>query len=35
VARSRGRDGRSLAHLKMLQSLGAKLARLNDVRAIG
>jgi diguanylate cyclase (GGDEF)-like protein len=30
-----GRDGRSLAHLKMLQSLGAELARLNDVRAIG
>jgi diguanylate cyclase (GGDEF)-like protein len=30
-----GRDARSIAHLKMLQSLGAKLARLNDVRAIG
>jgi diguanylate cyclase (GGDEF)-like protein len=35
AAPTRGRDGRSLAHLKMLQSLGAKLARLNDVRAIG
>jgi diguanylate cyclase (GGDEF)-like protein len=34
-APSRGRDARSIAHLKMLQSLGAKLARLNDVRAIG
>ena len=32
---SLGRDARSIAHLKMLQSLGAKLARLNDVRAIG
>lgn len=30
-----GRDVRSIAHLKMLQSLGAKLNRLNDVRAIG
>ena len=30
-----GRDTRSIAHMKMLQSLGAKLARLNDVRAIG
>jgi diguanylate cyclase (GGDEF)-like protein len=35
TAPARGRDARSLAHLKMLQSLGAKLARLNDVRAIG
>jgi diguanylate cyclase (GGDEF)-like protein len=35
TAPTRGRDARSLAHLKMLQSLGAKLARLNDVRAIG
>jgi diguanylate cyclase (GGDEF)-like protein len=34
-ASSGGRDARSIAHLKMLQSLGAKLARLNDVRAIG
>jgi diguanylate cyclase (GGDEF)-like protein len=34
-APARGRDARSIAHLKMLQSLGAKLARLNDVRAIG
>jgi diguanylate cyclase (GGDEF)-like protein len=31
----RGRDARSIAHMKMLQSLGAKLAQLNDVRAIG
>jgi diguanylate cyclase (GGDEF)-like protein len=30
-----GRDTRSIAHMKMLQSLGAKLARLNDVAAIG
>ena len=29
------RDVRSVAHLKMLQSLGAKLNRLNDVREIG
>jgi diguanylate cyclase (GGDEF)-like protein len=34
-AASLGRDARSIAHLKMLQSLGTKLARLNDVRAIG
>jgi GAF domain-containing protein len=30
-----GRDVRSIAHLKMLQSLAGKLNRLNDVRAIG
>jgi diguanylate cyclase (GGDEF)-like protein len=30
-----GRDVRSIAHLKMLQSLGGKLNRLNDVREIG
>jgi diguanylate cyclase (GGDEF)-like protein len=30
-----GRDARSIAHLKMLQSLAGKLARLNDVRDIG
>jgi diguanylate cyclase (GGDEF)-like protein len=29
------RDVRSVAHMKMLQSLGAKLNRLNDVREIG
>ena len=29
------RDVRSVAHLKMLQTLGAKLNRLNDVREIG
>jgi len=29
------RDVRSIAHLKMLQSLGGKLNRLNDVRQIG
>jgi diguanylate cyclase (GGDEF)-like protein len=29
------RDVRSVAHLKMLQSLGGKLNRLNDVREIG
>ncbi len=29
------RDVRSLAHMKMLQSLGGKLNRLNDVREIG
>jgi len=29
------RDARSIAHLKMLQSLGGKLNRLNDVREIG
>ena len=28
-------DVRSIAHLKMLQSLGNKLNRLNDVREIG
>ena len=32
---SAGRDVRSIAHLKMLQSLAGKLNRLNDVRAIG
>jgi diguanylate cyclase (GGDEF)-like protein len=31
----RTRDVRSIAHLKMLQSLGGKLNRLNDVRQIG
>jgi len=31
----RGRDPRSIAHLKMLQSLSGKLARLNDVSQIG
>jgi diguanylate cyclase (GGDEF)-like protein len=30
-----GRDVRSIAHLKMLQSLARKLNRLNDVREIG
>jgi diguanylate cyclase (GGDEF)-like protein len=30
-----GRDVRSIAHLKMLQSLAGKLNRLNDVRKIG
>jgi GAF domain-containing protein len=30
-----GRDARSIAHLKMLQSLAGTLNRLNDVRAIG
>ena len=30
-----GRDVRSIAHLKMLQSLAARLNRLNDVAAIG
>jgi diguanylate cyclase (GGDEF)-like protein len=34
-ASTAGRDVRSIAHLKMLQSLGGKLARLNDVRQIG
>ena len=29
------RDVRSVAHMKMLQSLGGKLNRLNDVRQIG
>jgi diguanylate cyclase (GGDEF)-like protein len=32
---STGRDVRSIAHLKMLQSLAGKLNRLNDVRQIG
>ena len=32
---SAGRDVRSIAHLKMLQSLAGKLNRLNDVRQIG
>ena len=32
---SEGRDVRSIAHLKMLQSLARKLNRLNDVREIG
>ncbi|HEU4448460.1 MAG TPA: diguanylate cyclase [Gaiellaceae bacterium] len=32
---SPGRDVRSIAHLKMLQSLAGKLNRLNDVRQIG
>ena len=32
---SEGRDVRSIAHLKMLQSLAGKLNRLNDVREIG
>jgi diguanylate cyclase (GGDEF)-like protein len=31
----KGRDVRSIAHLKMLQSLSGKLNRLNDVRQIG
>src|SRR5205823_2355310 len=30
-----GRDARSIAHLKMLQSLAGRLSRLNDVREIG
>src|SRR5947199_2206235 len=30
-----GRDVRSIAHMKMLQSLSGKLSRLNDVRKIG
>ena len=34
-ARRAGRDVRSIAHLKMLQSLAGKLNRLNDVRQIG
>jgi diguanylate cyclase (GGDEF)-like protein len=33
--RGRVRDVRSLAHMKMLQSLSGKLSRLNDVREIG
>jgi diguanylate cyclase (GGDEF)-like protein len=32
---SSGRDVRSIAHLKMLQSLAGKLNRLNDMRQIG
>ncbi|MGH2997406.1 MAG: diguanylate cyclase, partial [Gaiellaceae bacterium] len=32
---TRGRDVRSIAHMKMLQSLSGKLSRLNDVREIG
>ena len=32
---SRNRDGRSIAHLKMLQGLVGKLNRLNDVNEIG
>ncbi len=32
---ARGRDARSIAHLKMLQSLAGRLNRLNDVQAIG
>ncbi|CAN5354725.1 hypothetical protein BH18ACT12_BH18ACT12_17990 [soil metagenome] len=32
---SSARDVRSVAHMKMLQSLGGKLNRLNDVRQIG
>ena len=35
VRRRAGRDGRSIAHLKLLQSLSGKLNRLNDVREIG
>ncbi len=34
-ASSGGRDVRSIAHLKLLQSLAGKLNRLNDVREIG
>src|SRR5919197_186959 len=34
-AASSGRDVRSIAHLKMLQSLAGKLNRLNDTRQIG
>jgi len=34
-ARPGTRDARSIAHLKMLQSLAGKLNRLNDVRQIG
>ena len=34
-ATTTGRDARSIAHLKMLQSLAGKLNRLNDVRQIG
>jgi len=35
AASTAGRDVRSIAHLKMLQSLAGKLNRLNDVRQIG
>jgi diguanylate cyclase (GGDEF)-like protein len=35
AAATAGRDVRSIAHLKMLQSLAGKLNRLNDVRQIG
>src|SRR5881398_1561639 len=34
-AETTSRDVRSIAHMKMLQSLGGKLNRLNDVREIG
>jgi diguanylate cyclase (GGDEF)-like protein len=34
-AQANGRDVRSIAHMKMLQSLAGKLNRLNDVRQIG
>src|SRR5438034_4423949 len=34
-AETTSRDVRSIAHMKMLQSLGAKLNRLNDVREVG
>src|SRR5437870_3027060 len=34
-AETTARDVRSIAHMKMLQSLGGKLNRLNDVREIG
>src|SRR5213079_2534167 len=35
AAKQGARDARSIAHLKMLQSLAGKLNRLNDVRQIG
>ena len=35
TSRPLGRDVRSIAHLKMLQSVAGKLNRLNDVREIG
>ena len=35
AAPSGGRDVRSIAHLKMLQSLAGKLNRLNDMRQVG
>ena len=35
AGKSRGEDIRSIAHLKMLQSLAGKLNRSNDVREIG